>query len=81
MCMAVPSRIVALDGVMATVESYGCQRQVSLMLLDEEVSIGDYLLVRAGGLAFERIEAEQALQALALMDEIAATDGGDVHTW
>ncbi|WP_246590871.1 HypC/HybG/HupF family hydrogenase formation chaperone [Georgfuchsia toluolica] len=79
--MAVPSRIVALDGVMATVESYGCQRQVSLMLLDEEVSIGDYLLVRAGGLAFERIEAEQALQALALMDEIAATDGGDVHTW
>lgn len=81
MCMAVPSRVVALDGVMATVESYGCQRQVSLMLLDEEVSIGDYLLIRAGGLAFERIEAEQALQALALMDEIAAADGGDVHTW
>lgn len=81
MCMAVPSRVVALDGVMATVESYGSQRQVSLMLLDEEVSIGDYLLIRAGGLDFERIEAEQALQALALMDELAATDGGDVHTW
>lgn len=81
MCMAVPSLVVALDGGMATVESYGCQRQVSLMLLDEEVCIGDYLLIRAGDLAFERIEAEQALQVLALMDEIAAPDGSDVHTW
>ena len=81
MCMAVPSRILALDGMVATVESYGCQRQVSLMLLDEEVSIGDYLLIRAGGLAFERVEAEQARQVLALLDELAATDNSDMRTW
>ena len=81
MCMAVPSRIVAIDGRVAIVESYGCQRPVSLMLLDEEVSIGDYLLIRAGGLAFERVEAAQARQVLVLMDELAAADGSDMRTW
>ena len=31
MCLAVPSRVVAVDGLMATVEAFGEQREVSLM--------------------------------------------------
>ena len=51
MCLAVPSRVIALDRAMATVEAFGETRQVSLLLLPEEVSLGDYLLIQAGGLA------------------------------
>ncbi|TRZ99478.1 MAG: HypC/HybG/HupF family hydrogenase formation chaperone [Rhodocyclaceae bacterium] len=45
MCLAVPSRVIASDGLTATVEAEGAQRNVSLMLLDDEDVLGDYLLV------------------------------------
>jgi hydrogenase expression/formation protein HypC len=64
--MAIPSRITALDGATATVECFGMSRRVSLILLGEEVTLGDYVLVRAGGLAYERIEPVRAREALAL---------------
>jgi len=71
MCMAIPSRVVALTGEMATVEAFGKQRDVSLLLIDDAVDIGDYLLVQAGGFAYERVEHGVALQALQLFDELA----------
>lgn len=81
MCLAVPSRVVALDGLMATVEAYGDQRQVSLMLLNEDVALGDYLLIQAGGFAFERVDAARAEESLRLMDELMAQGGGDIRAW
>jgi hydrogenase expression/formation protein HypC len=62
--MAIPSRIVALTGDMATVECFGEQRDVSLMLIDSPLALGDYVLVQAGGFAFERVEATTAQEAL-----------------
>jgi hydrogenase expression/formation protein HypC len=62
--MAIPSRVVALNGDMATVECFGEQRDVSLMLIDEPVSLGDYVLVQAGGFAYERIELDAARETL-----------------
>ena len=53
MCMAIPSRIVALNGLLATVEAFGERRDVSLMLLAEPPVLGDYLLIQAGGFAFQ----------------------------
>lgn len=70
MCMAIPSRIVAMQGDMATVEAFGKQRHVSLMLLSEPVTPGDYLLIQAGGFAYERVERERALETLALLATI-----------
>ena len=64
MCMAIPSRIVALAGEMATVECFGEQRDVSLMLIDREVTLGDYVLVQAGGFAYARVEHAAAQEAL-----------------
>lgn len=81
MCLAVPSRVIAIDGLMATVEAEGEQRLVSLMLLDEEVAVGDYLLVQAGGFAFERVDAGRAEEALSLMREIAAQGDADIRAW
>jgi len=64
MCMAIPSRIIALNGDMATVECFGERRDASLMLLGNDVALGDYVLVQAGGFAFERMEHAAALEAL-----------------
>lgn len=70
MCMAIPSRIVTLDGDMATVEAFGKQRHVSLLLMQEPLQIGDYLLIQAGGFACEKVEHSAALETLAVLEEI-----------
>ena len=74
MCLAAPSRVVALADGAATVECFGQQREVSLLLMEEPVAIGDYLLVQAGGFAFERMDAAAGEAALALMRELMAQD-------
>lgn len=81
MCLAVPSRVVAIEGLMATVETEGEQRNVSLMLLDDEIALGDYLLIQAGGFAFERVDSERAEETLRLMKDLAALDATDVRAW
>jgi hydrogenase expression/formation protein HypC len=68
--MAIPSRVIAIDGEMATVECFGEQRDVSLMLINSDVALGDYVLVQAGGFAFERVEYAAAREALQLFSEI-----------
>ena len=70
MCMAIPSRIIAIAGEMATVECFGEQRDVSLMLIGDTVALGDYVLVQAGGFAFERIEQEAAQESLKLFSSL-----------
>lgn len=73
MCMAVPSRIVALDGQVATVEAFGRERQTSLMLLSEEVAVGDYVILGAGGnFAAEVVPEAEALEALAYLSQVLA---------
>ncbi|CAA7625738.1 Hydrogenase expression/formation protein HypC [Candidatus Terasakiella magnetica] len=74
MCMAVPSRIVAMENGSATVEAFGALRTTSLMLLDEQVQVGDYVILGAGGnFAAEKVEPERALEALAYLTEILAS--------
>lgn len=81
MCLAVPSRVVAIDGPMATVEAFGQRRNVSLLLLEDPVAVGDYLLVQAGGHAFEQLDPLAARQSLVLMQEVLARDGDDLIAW
>ena len=80
MCLAAPSRVLEVREGMALTECFGQQREVSLLLLHEEVAPGDYLLIQAGGFAFEKVEAARALEALALMQELMA-QGGDAREW
>ena len=70
MCMAIPSRIIALAGEMATVECFGEQRDVSLMLMSSDVALGDYVLVQAGGFAYERVEYAAAQEALHIFSAV-----------
>lgn len=80
MCLAAPSRVLEVRDGMALTECFGQQREVSLLLLNEDVVPGDYLLIQAGGFAFEKLEAERALEALELMRELLA-QGGDAREW
>lgn len=69
MCLAIPSEIVEIKEKMATVSVSGVQRQVSLILLPEEVEIGDYVLVHAG-FAIQKLDRQAAEESLRLIDEL-----------
>jgi hydrogenase expression/formation protein HypC len=68
--MAIPSRVVALAGEMATVECFGEQRDVSLMLMESPLALGDYVLVQAGGFAYERVAPTKAQETLTLLSSV-----------
>ena len=70
MCLAIPSEIVEVRDKMATIDVAGIRREVSLLLLPEEVSIGDFVLVHAG-FAIHKMDQEAAGEALKLFQEIS----------
>ncbi len=69
MCLAIPSRIISKDEMMAVVDSHGTRLKVSLLLLPEEVEVGDYVLVHAG-FAIQKVDKEAADTALRFIEEI-----------
>ena len=73
MCLAVPSRIVSINDLVATVDVYGARREISLMILPEEVEIGDYVIVHAG-FAIQKIEREAGNEALRLLNDLVESD-------
>jgi hydrogenase expression/formation protein HypC len=68
--MAVPSRILSIEGDMALVECFGVERRVSLMLMSEPVEVGDYLTIQSGAFAVERVPSEMAQEALAYFAQV-----------
>lgn len=70
MCLSIPSKVVAIDEEnVATVDTMGIQRQVSLDLLADDVAIDDYILIHVG-FAMSKIDKKDALESLKLYDEI-----------
>jgi len=69
MCLAIPSRIVRIDDLKAIVDVYGARREINLMLLSDNVGIGDYVLVHAG-FALQKVEREAAQDALRVISTI-----------
>ncbi len=76
MCVAIPSKIINKEGLLATIEVYVARRQVNLMLLPEEAEIGDYVLVHAG-FAIQKIDVEAGKESLKLFDEVLKKLGVD----
>jgi hydrogenase expression/formation protein HypC len=70
MCLAIPLRVIKIETPMATVDMNGAETDVSLLLLPEELSIGDYVLVHAG-FAIQKLDEEAAKESLELLHEIA----------
>lgn len=65
MCLAIPSQIIAFDREtsMATVETMGVSRAANLALVEDEVDIGDWVLVHVG-IAMSRIDEDEARKSL-----------------
>lgn len=72
MCLAVPSKIIEINGSTAKVDVDGVIRQTSIMLMDD-IKIGDYVIVHAG-FAINKLDEEAALQTLEDMRNILAAE-------
>jgi len=66
MCLAVPMRVVAVNGNEAEVEQGGTKLQVRVDLV-EDVRVGDYVLVHAG-FAIQKLDEEEAFETLRLLE-------------
>jgi hydrogenase expression/formation protein HypC len=68
MCLAVPSKIIAINDEMGIVDVDGVKREVGLHLIENPM-IGDYVIVHAG-FAINKIDESEALETLKLFREI-----------
>jgi len=74
MCLAVPMRILAIEGLKARCEAKGIRRDVSLMLLQHEtLAPGDMVMVHVG-YAIQTMTDEEAKASWELLDEMLAAD-------
>jgi hydrogenase expression/formation protein HypC len=64
-------KVVSIEGETAITEVDGVKREASLMMLSEEVKVGDYILIHAG-FAISRLDEEEALETISLMRECLA---------
>jgi hydrogenase expression/formation protein HypC len=76
MCLAIPAKIVEIVDNMALIDMEGTQREVSLLLL-ENATIGDFVIVHAG-FAIHKIDEEEAMESLKILREMASLAGSDV---
>jgi hydrogenase expression/formation protein HypC len=65
LCLAVPGRIISLEGTRATVDLSGNTIEVDVSLI-EDPSVGDWVIVHAG-FALERVDEEAARETIALV--------------
>ena len=67
MCLAVPGKIISLDGDNGKVDfGSGVVREVNLAML--EVSVGEYVIVHAG-FAIQKLDEKEAEETLKTMRE------------
>jgi len=75
MCLAVPVKVVSIQGNQAEVEISGVRRQVSI-ILTPEAKVGDYVLLHTG-YAINVINEAEAKETLRILEEMARLD--EVH--
>ncbi|MCX7695543.1 MAG: HypC/HybG/HupF family hydrogenase formation chaperone [Caloramator sp.] len=68
MCLAVPLKIVSIDGNSAQAEIEGVKRTIRIDFV-KNVNIGDYVIVHAG-FAIEKLKEEDAIENLLLIKEV-----------
>lgn len=73
MCVGVPMQVVSIDGDQAMTEVDGVRREANLMLLGEEVAVGDFVIIHAG-FAISRLDETEARETLALMREVLSDE-------
>jgi hydrogenase expression/formation protein HypC len=80
MCLGVPSKVIAINEGVATVQVEENVRDVSLLMLEDPIEIGDYLLIQVGGFAYQKLSEQDALEtlhALSTLDGFQRWDNAD----
>jgi len=68
MCLAIPVRIISVNGTLAQVDANGLRRQADVRFIDNPRK-GDYVLLHAG-FAIEKIDEKEAHDRLKLLKDI-----------
>ncbi|GAA7141150.1 HypC/HybG/HupF family hydrogenase formation chaperone [Helicobacter pylori] len=71
MCLAIPSKVIAINDNVALLETLGVQREASLDLMGESVKVGDYVLLHIG-YVMSKIGEKEALESIELYQEMIA---------
>ncbi|MGN8496358.1 HypC/HybG/HupF family hydrogenase formation chaperone [Helicobacter pylori] len=71
MCLAIPSKVIAINDNVAVLETLGVQREASLDLMGEPVKVGDYVLLHIG-YVMSKIDEKEALESIELYQEMIA---------
>ena len=69
MCLAVPLKLIEINGTTAVGEAMGMKRSVRIDFI-KDPAVGDYVMVHAG-FAIEKLGEAQALEDLAAWEELA----------
>lgn len=69
MCLAIPAKVISIEGASALVTIEDVEYRASLLLL-EDVHPGDFVMLHAG-FAIEKVNPEEAAETLQLLYEIA----------
>ncbi len=70
MCLTIPMRVEAVDGLLARCQALGVWREVSLFFLqDEPPEVGEYVMVHLGQ-AVQKVSEEDARLAWELYAQI-----------
>jgi len=67
MCLAIPAKVLSVDGASALVSIENVEYKASLLLLDD-VNPGDYVMLHAG-FAIQKVDAEEAAFTLQLLND------------
>jgi len=76
MCLAIPGKIVKIDGNTALVDFGGIQQKIIVALVLNP-AVGKYVIVHAG-YAIEQMEEKDALEAIEQWKEIATDQNLDL---
>ncbi|MBG0791240.1 MAG: HypC/HybG/HupF family hydrogenase formation chaperone [Desulfovibrionaceae bacterium] len=78
MCLAIPAEILEITDGVATckVGEGNTTVQASIMLLDEEVVPGDYIIIHAG-FALRRLDHKEAQETLKILRDMVDLLGGE----
>lgn len=69
MCLGVPMQIVSIDDTDIVAEIDGVRREASLMILDDKVDVGDFVIIHAG-FAISKLDEVEARETLEMMREM-----------
>lgn len=79
MCLAIPMQITQIDGGTARATARGIERDIDLMLVEDQgITIGDFVIVHVG-YALHRLEPDEALATWQLLDEVTDHGMADDH--